>query len=142
RSGGGRSAPAWRGPVATRLLFLPCRVRPALGWLALRARLDHGQRYAPPPRIHRQYPHGYHVAYRRHLIGILDVAIRHLANVDQAAVFEADVDERAEIDDVENRALQLHARLKVLELQDALLEDRRGQGFARIAARPGPGVQD
>jgi hypothetical protein len=53
----------------------------------------------------------------------------------QAAVFEADVDKRPKINDVENRSLKLHARLQVLELENTFLEYRWRQVVAGIAAR-------
>ena len=54
------------------------------------------------------------VAHRHHVVRIADVAGAELADVNQAAVGQADVDERAEIDDVEHRAAQLHAGLRGL----------------------------
>ena len=36
-----------------------------------------------------------------------DVAIGHLADVDEAAVFQADIDEHTEVDDVEHFAAKL-----------------------------------
>ncbi len=60
----------------------------------------------------------------------------------QPAVLQTDVHKRAEIDDVQHRALQLHARLQVLDLEDVLAEDRRRQVVARIAQRPGQRVEN
>ena len=62
--------------------------------------------------------------------------------MDQAAVLQANVDECAEIDDVQHRSLELHARLQVLQLENALLEDRWRQVLARVATRPGQGFQN
>ncbi len=110
--------------------------------LPLGAGLDHRQRHAVPLLIHRQHPDVDHVADGRHLVGALHVAVGHLADVYQAAVLQADIDERAEVDHVQDRALQLHARLEVLELEDALLEHRRRQVVARVAARARQCVED
>ena len=62
--------------------------------------------------------------------------------MNQARVLEADVDEGAEVDHVEDRALQLHARDEVFELEHALLEDRLGQVIAGVAIGPGEGIED
>ena len=139
---GGR--PAGRAAAASRRCCGGCCGcwRPALRRLALGAGRDHRQRHAAALLVHRQHPDRHHVADRHHVVGALDVAVGHLADVDQAAVLQADVDEGAEIDDVQHRALQLHARLQVLELEDALLEDRRRQVLARVAAGPGQRVED
>ena len=92
--------------------------------------------------VDAHHPDGHHVADAHHVVRALDVAVGELADVDQARVLQADVDERAEVDDVEHRPLQLHAGLEVLELEDALLEDRLGQVVARVAVGPGQGVED
>ena len=69
------------------------------------------------------------------VVRIADVLVGHLADVHQAAVVHADVDEGPEIDDVEHRAGQFHARAEVFQLEHALFEHGRGQIFARIASR-------
>src|SRR5262249_60056388 len=71
-----------------------------------------------------------------------DVTVGHLADVNQSAVFQADVDKGAEVDDVENGALQLHAGLEVFELQHTLLEDGGRQIVARIAPWTRQGFED
>ncbi len=104
--------------------------------LPLGARLNHGQRYASPLPVHAQHPYRHDVAHRDDFIRALDISIRHLADVHEAAIFQADVDERPKIDHVQNRALQLHGGLQILKLEDALFENRRGQVFAGISAGP------
>src|SRR5207248_3044201 len=69
----------------------------ALRRLALRAGLDHRQRHAPPFVVHRQHPHRHHVADRHNIVRAFDVAVGHPADVYQAAVLQADIDEGAEI---------------------------------------------
>src|SRR5205823_3463136 len=99
-----------RRPVAARWWpFAARRRRFALRRLAFGSRLDHRQRHAAPLLVHRHHPHVDHVADRHHVIRTLDVAVRHLADVDETAILQADVDERPEIDDVQHRPLQLHA---------------------------------
>ena len=76
------------------------------------------------------------VAHRHHVVRIADELVGQPADVNQAAVVHADVDEAAEIDHVQHRAGQLHAGRQVFQLDDAAFEDRRGQILAGIAARP------
>ena len=68
---------------------------------------------------------------------IADETVGQAADVHQAAVVHADIDETAEIDHVEHRAGQFHAGGQVFQLQHALLEDRRRQVLARVAAGTG-----
>src|SRR5205823_5519589 len=98
--------------------------------LALRSRLDHRQRHAVALLVDRQHPNPNDVVDRHDVIGAFDVAVGHLADVHQAAVFETNIDEGAEIHNVQDGALQLHAGLEVFELEDALLEDGRLQVIA------------
>src|SRR5262249_5044389 len=101
--------------------------RPPLLRLALRAGPDHRQPDAAAAGVDRKAPARHQTAHRHHTVVPLDVAVGHLADVDQAAVLQADVDEGAEVDDVEDGPLQFHAGLEVFQLEDALLEDGRRQ---------------
>jgi hypothetical protein len=92
--------------------------------------------------IYRENPHRDDIAHRDDIVGTLDVAIGHLADVYQTTVLQADVDEGTEIYHVENGALEFHTGLEVFEFENALLEDRRGQVFARITAGPGQSIED
>ena len=78
----------------------------------------------------------YNVAHGNDFVRIANEAVGQPADVHQAAVVHADIDEAAEIDDIEHRAGQLHAGREIFQLDNALLEDRRRQILARIAARP------
>ena len=103
------------------------------------ARIDrtrlHRQRNALARYIHLLDANLDDVAGLHHLVRILDEPIRQLGDVDEAVLVHADVDERAEVGDVGDDAFELHARLQVVELLDAVLE-RRGLEFGtRIAAR-------
>ncbi len=51
----------------------------------------------------------------------------------QPRILEADVDESPEVDHIQDRPLELHARDQVFDLQDPLLEDRLGQVVSRVA---------
>ena len=92
--------------------------------------------------VHGQDPDSDHVSDCDHIVRILDVAVRHLTDVHQAAILQTNVDEGPEIDDIEHRPFQFHAGLQVLQLEDSLLENRRRQILARIAARPTECLQD
>src|SRR5581483_3845910 len=103
--------PCRGGPAATRRATTP-RARRSLLLLGplfrrfpLRAGLDHRERDAPTIVIDRQHPYSHHIADRNHLVRILDIPVSQLADVHEATVFEADIDERAEIDHVQDRSL-------------------------------------
>ena len=141
RRGDGRRAGRSPRPEAA-----PARGGPLLGVPALsprrpprtfRAGPDHRQRHSPPLLVDLHHPDMHGIAHRHDLVRIADEAVGHAADVDQAAVVHADIDEAAEIDDVQDRARKLHAGRQVFQLEDALLEDRRRQVFAGIAAGPG-----
>ncbi len=57
-------------------------------------------------------------------------------------ILEANIDKRAEVDNVEHRPLELHSRGQILDLQDALLEDRFGKVFTRVAIRTRQGLDN
>ena len=95
-----------------------------------------------PLLIHRHHPDRDHVADRDDVIGTLDVAIGHLTDVHQAAVFEADVHESAEIHHVEHGPLQFHGRLQIFELENALFENRRRQVLTRVSAWSSQGLDN
>ena len=80
-----------------------------------------------------QDPDRHHVADRDDVVRTFHIFIRQLADMRQAGVFEADVDERAEVDDVEDGPLEFHAGGEVFEFKDAGFEDRFGEVVARIA---------
>ena len=44
---------------------------------------------------------------------VANIAVGQAADVDQAAVGEANINERAEVDDIQHRPLQLHVLLQV-----------------------------
>src|SRR3954469_2583051 len=72
-------------------------------------RLDHRQRDPLPFVIDTHYPGRHHVADAHHVVRALDVAVGELADVDQARVLQPDVHEGAEVHDVQDGPLQLHA---------------------------------
>ena len=55
-------------------------------------------------------------------VGVLDEAVGELADVDQAVLVDADVDEGAEGGDVGDDAGELHAGLEIFDLVDAFGE--------------------
>src|SRR5262249_13551702 len=103
--------------------------------LSFRPRLNHGERNPTPILIHAHHPHGHDITHRHHFIGAFDITVSHLTDVYQTAVFEADIDECPKINDVEYRSLKLHARLQILELENAFLKYRWRKIIPRIAAR-------
>ena len=66
--------------------------------------------------------------------GIADEVVGELADVDQAVLVDADIDERAEGGDVGDDAGQFHARREVLGFVHAVGEAERLELLARIAA--------
>ena len=62
--------------------------------------------------------------------GFFDEAVGELANVNEAVLVDADVDEGAEGGDVGHDTGQLHARLEILGFVDAGL---KGEGFKFLA---------
>ncbi len=110
--------------------------------MPFRARLDHRQRNPLPLLVNPHHPDRHHVAHAHHVVRALDVAIGQLTDVHQTRILEADVDERAEIDDVEDRPFQLHAGAEVLDLQDALLEDGLGKVITWVALGACQGFDD
>src|SRR5216683_6536595 len=72
-----------------------------------------------------------------HFVGVLDETIGQLADVHQAILVHADVDERAEGGDVGDDARHFHARPQVVERVDAFAEAEDLEGRARVAARLG-----
>ncbi len=141
----GRSALAGSslGTTATRracLSWLPRLV--SLLRLALAARLNHRQRNPVALLVNRQNPNGDDVADGYHVIGALDIAIGHLADMDQAAILETDIHEGAEINHVQDGPLEFHSRLEIFQLENALLEDGRRQVFTRITSRACESLQN
>ncbi len=66
--------------------------------------------------------------------GILDEAVGELADVDEAVLMDADVDEGAELGDVGDDAFEDHAGLNVGELADVIVEVGGDELVAWIAA--------
>ena len=104
---------------------------------AFAARLDHRKRYAAAFLVHAHNPNLDDVAHGHHFVRVADEFVGQLADVDQPAVVHADIHKRAEIHHVEDRARQFHALGKIFEFEYALLEDRVGKIFARVAAGTG-----
>ena len=110
--------------------------------MSFRPRLDHGQRHALALVVDAHHPDRHHIAHAHHVVRALHVSIGKLADVDQPRILQADVDERPEVDDVQDRALELHAGGKVFDLQDAFLEDRLGKIVAGVALGAAEAVDD
>jgi hypothetical protein len=75
-----------------------------LRW-AFGAGLDRRERNAAALLIDVDDPHLEHIPNADDLVRIADIAVGQPADMHQAAVRESDIDERAEIDDVEHGAL-------------------------------------
>jgi hypothetical protein len=93
-------------------------------WLAFHTRSNHRQRNSLAVHVDVDHPNINHIADAANLMRAADVAVRHLADVNQTAVLQADIDEHTEVDHIEHFATQFHAWLQVFELQYALAEDR------------------
>ena len=105
-------------------------------------RLHHRQRHPLAFLVDAHHPGRDHVTHAHHIVRALDVTIGKLTDVHQSRVFQTNIHERPEVHDVQDRALQLHPRRQILELEDALLEDRLGQIFTRVALGPAQGLDD
>ena len=84
---------------------------------------------------HRVHRGGDHVAHREHFGRVTDELIADLRDMYESVLMHADIHERAEIDDVAHRSLELHARFEVLDLQNVRAQDGRGEFVAGIAPR-------
>jgi hypothetical protein len=101
--------------------------------MPLGPRLDHRQRDPLALVIDSHHPDVHHVADAHHVVRALHITIGKLANVHQTRILETNIDKRSEVNHIENRPLQLHARAQIFNLQDTLLEDGLGQIVARVA---------
>src|SRR5262249_10597038 len=72
----------------------PLSRRRSLERLPFSAGRDHRQGNAPSIHVNGQHPYGHDVSDRYHVVRAFPVTVRQLRNVDEATVFEADVDER------------------------------------------------
>jgi len=111
--------------------FAPRRTRLAR---TLGARRDRRQRHSATRLVHFHDPTLQHVANPHDLVRILDEAVRQPTDMNQCAVRQPNVHEHAEVDHVEHRAAQFHARREVFQFHDAATEHRRRQVFARVAS--------
>jgi hypothetical protein len=139
----GRTILLWRArlliaalPIAAWLPFA------RWAWRPFAARSDRGERDATAIFIDIDNPDFEHIAYADYFVWIANKAVGQPANVHQATVGEADIDEYAEVNDIENGAGKLHARRQILELHDAAAEDRRRQIVARVQSRTSERRQD
>ena len=87
------------------------------------ARRDHGQGNAATGFVNFQNPNFDNVTDGDDIVRIANVLVGELADVHEAAVVQTNIDERAEIHDVEDAARQFHALRQVFELQHAPFED-------------------
>ena len=62
--------------------------------------------------------------------------------MNQSVLMDADIDKSAKIGDIAHNTLQDHVRPEILEFQDIAAQGRLRQVVARIAPRPGQGVED
>jgi hypothetical protein len=73
---------------------------------------------------------------------IANITIGEPADMNQTAIRKPNIDKHTEVDHVEHRRLQLHARLQVFQLHDAAAEDRLGEAFAGIEPWAHEGIQN
>ena len=74
-------------------------------WIALVFNVAHAQLDAPAPDIHREHPYPHHLPNLYYGERIADEAVGHLRDVYEAVLLDADIHERAEIDDIAYGAL-------------------------------------
>ena len=70
-----------------------------------------------------------------HLIGVVHTTIGHLADMHQAVLMYADVNEGAEGGDIGHNAGQHHALADILEAGDVLVELEHLKACTRVKAR-------
>ena len=73
--------------------------------------LLHGQTDAMTLLIHFQNDHIDHVADLDCLAGMAQTTVRHLRNVDQTILMDADINEYAKVNDITDRTGQFHTGL-------------------------------
>ncbi len=110
--------------------------------LALGAGGDGGERNAATRLIDIDDPDLEYVADTDDLVRVADETVRQTTDVNEAAIGEADIQENAKIDDIEDCARQLHTRGQVFELHDPAPEEGRGKIVARIKGRAGERSED
>ncbi len=90
-----------RGPLSL-LVFLGAI--PTVFARAFGARFDGGQRDAPPVLVDIDHPDLDYVAHGHLVVRVADKAVGQAANVDQAALGQANVDKGAKIDHADHNA--------------------------------------
>lgn len=106
------------------------------------SRIDHGKRHPPSLHVHVENPGRDNVSDTDDVVWAANESIGDFADVNEAAVLEADIDEDPKVDHVEDRSLQLHAGLQIFNSKDARSEDRFGKVFARIATGTDEIIED
>ena len=74
-------------------------------WIASAFDVAHTQLDAPAPDIHREYAHPYDLPNLYYGERIADEVVGHLRDVYQAVLLDADIHERAEVNDIAHGAL-------------------------------------
>jgi hypothetical protein len=90
----------------------------------LRTGGDGGQLHASAGCVDFLDPSRQHIAYGELLMQVADETTGEFADVDEAAVAQADVDEDTEVDHVDDLRVEPHFRLQVFELNNPAAEDR------------------
>ena len=94
----------------------------------------HRQTYAVSVHIHIQDLDMDLLIKVYHLIRVFDVVVGHLADVDEAVLMHADVDESAEGGDIGDDAVEGHPDAQVVDGADVLVELEGFKSLARVAA--------
>ena len=94
----------------------------------------HGERNTPGFEIDAEHLHLDDLTRLDSVGRLLDEAVRKLADVNEAVLVDADVDEGSELGDVGDDALEHHVRLDVSELANGLGEAGCDELVARVAA--------
>ena len=95
----------------------------------------HRQTYAVSVHIHIQDLDMDLLIKVYHLIRVFDVVVGHLADVDEAVLMHADVDESAEGGDIGDDAVEGHPDAQVVDGADVLVELESFKRFSWVAAR-------
>ena len=109
------------------------RASPAFSFLRIWP--DGGQRDTSFGTVNFLHPNIQDIAYRIKPMGIADIPVGKPADVYKTTLPDPDIQEHAEIDDIDNLPSQLHSLLEIIKLQNAFAENRSGQILTGIVRR-------
>ena len=97
--------------------------------------LNHSETYLSALFVDALDPYFHCVADRDDLAGVLDKAVCHLGNVDKPVLLHANIDERAEVNDVADGPRKFHSNGQIVERFHRAAEYNRRRVGANITSR-------